>query len=237
MESHRGRLGNDDRWPLASLMAELTIRSLAKSELAEHRRLYAAYPDAYAASVVQCFPAYFDIARFFDPDGEYVNRQRLVLGAFINGELIGTVSVERTEPCRETELDEDQWNAFFEKFSTRDLDVFNTWNESLRRTIIGAPHGSLTLHSLSVTPAFRRMGIAPALIRAAISGLNDQERIHLYTETVRLRWLIRLFESLSFAVVQKTFSLSERLEYGCWGSVLMRFRDPPDIVAFRKTGL
>ena len=209
-------------------MAEFAVRSLAGGEIGEHRRLYTANPDAYAACVVQRFPAYYEVATFFDPDGTYAKRQRLVLGAFTNGKLVGTVGVQRTECPSETEIDGDRWDTFSEAFSEQDLTVFSTWTEALQRTFIGAPNGSLTLHSLAVDPEYRRMGVASRLVRAAVCELNEEERTYLYTEVVRTPWMIRLFESLSFVTIQKTLSLSERLEFGCWGSVLMQFRDSAD---------
>jgi len=200
-------------------MTEFAVHPLAEDEIAEHRQLYSAHPDAFSASVVQRFPAYDDVARFFDPDETYAKRQRLVLGAFTNRNLVGTVGIQRPECPSETEMIQDRWDAFFKTFSDHDLAVFNTWTKSLRRTFIGAPEGSLILHSLVVVPEYRRMGVASKLVRAALCELKEKERRCLYTEIVRATWAIRWFETLSFVTVQKTLSLSQRLEFGCWGSV------------------
>lgn len=79
------------------------------------------------------------------------------------------------------------------------------------------------MHSLSVAPPFRRTGLATHLIGLAIDELSADEKKELYVETARQRYLVKLFSKQRFRIVRKSFSISEKLEYGQWGSVLMKY--------------
>ena len=201
----------------------MIVRALSGSEIAQHRQLSNAHPDLYYSNLVKRFPRYHEIARIFYPDLAYAKHQRLVLGAFIGDTLVGTLAVGRSDAPVGTALQQHQWDEFFESFSQLELDYFNRCTASLMSTYINAPPGTLTLHSLAVDSRFRYRGVARHLIHEAVNHLDRDERDVLYVETFRIRWLVRLFKSCSFATVQKSLSLSERLQYGCWGSVLMRY--------------
>ena len=76
---------------------------------------------------------------------------------------------------------------------------------------------------MSVATDYRRKGLASKLVDYAISELSDVDRKRLFVETARRTYLVNLFARHSFRVVRKSFSLSEWLEYGEWGSVLMQY--------------
>lgn len=205
-------------------MRELAIRSLDVSEFCLARDIAIQNIDFHARYVVERLPTFFDIARELDPDAQFGNRQRLFAGAFIADKMIGTVAVERVSdtsfPERSTDEDERFWNRFTE----HDTSVYDTLQSSLNKTLIGAPVGSLSIHSLCVSPSYRRCGIARSLVRHVITCLDANEQLSLYIEFARLKWLRRFGVSLGFTTVRQTFSISERMEYGCWGSVLMRYQ-------------
>lgn len=205
-------------------MHEPELRMLDASEVSAARDLCSANPDIHARYIVERQPVFFDIARLFDPDDRFFNRQRLVVGAFVQDQLIGTVAVETTSAMTATDLPDN--HEFWDRYGQHDLDLFTTLYESLTRTYIGAPNGALTIHSLSVALAHRRNGIASALLQCVINALTQDEKASLYIECARRRSLTMLGRSVGFACERKTFSFSERLEYGCWGSVLMRYAIP-----------
>lgn len=210
-------------YPRTSQMDEIAIRPLCRDEIAESWRLWARNPDAHSAYIVNRLPAFFEIAALFDPCRSYLRRQRFVLGAFDSGRMIGTVAVERSGTERGCELAEHEWDAIYTRFSERDLDIYDTLQSALSKTYIGAPDGSLTIHSLGVETEYRGKGIGTRLLLSAIDELDRDEHPSLYVEIARIRWLQNLCESVGFRVVRRTFSISERLEFGLWGSVLMRY--------------
>ena len=205
-------------------MHRVEIRSLKEPELPLARDMAAQYPDFHARYVVERLPSFFRIARDLDSDPAYWGRQRLVVGAFFEDDMIGTASVEpvtkQTSPERTEEEDERFWAAF----TDHEASVFDTLQQSLCTTIIDAPVGSLSIHSLAVLPAHRKQGTARSLVRFIIDALEETERSSLYIEFARLKWLRQFGCSLGFTIVRQTFSISERLEYGCWGSILMRYQ-------------
>lgn len=207
-------------------MCKTELRLLDVSEVAAARDLYNAFPGYHASYVLQRQPEFFNIARLFDPDPTFFAHQRLVVGAFVHNQLIGTVSVELATELTEANLP--SHHEFWERYGQHDLDVYSTLNESLTQTYIGTPNGAYTIHSLAVTPDHRRKGIATALLRYVIRALTQEEKTLLYIEFARHKSLIKLGAAVGFAPVRKTFSLSERLEYGCWGSVLMRYATQRD---------
>lgn len=146
------------------------------------------------------------------------------MGAFFGGDLIGTASVEHVNDEASPERSEEDDERFWATFSDHEVNVFNTHQDSFCKTIIGAPAGSLSVHSLAVSPGNRHRGTARSLIQFIIDSLTETERLSLYVEFARLTWLRRFGRSLGFSIVRQTFSISERLEYGCWGSILMQYQ-------------
>lgn len=165
------------------------------------------------------------MSRYFDPDDSFWLRQRSILGAFASDHLVGTVAIECRRDSEYTELTDNEWDQFFQRFSQLELDVYNTWHASYMRTFLLAPMNSLTLHSLAVLPSYRGNGIARRLIEEAVLTLGKCDTEHLYTETARVAKLVKMFKTQGFKVVRKSFSWSERLEYGQWGSVLMKYEE------------
>ena len=202
-------------------MHDVVIRSVDGSEVRTARNLSNSNVDFHARYVAERLPTYFDIARVLEPDAEFAERQRLIVGAFLGDEIIGTVAVERQVDLPALELPDD--HVFWQRFTEHDLHVYCALNDSLCKTYIGAPQDSLAIHSLAVRSDCRQRGIARSLLEYAIGELEHDERISLYIEFARIKWLCRFGDSLGFETVRRTFSISERLEYGCWGSVLMRY--------------
>lgn len=198
------------------------IRTLDASEIGSARDLFCRYVDFHARHVVERLPAFFDIARLLDPDTAFAERQRVVVGACIERNMVGAVAIQRTQGLEALDLDD--LHPIWDKYSDHDLDVYCTLNESLARTCIGTPPNTLMVHSLAVRPEYRRCGIARSLLAHAIAGLAPEERSSLYIETARVKWLVKICTKLGFSPVRKTLSLSERLEYGYWGSVLLTYQ-------------
>jgi GNAT superfamily N-acetyltransferase len=205
-------------------MHNVEIRPLRDSEIQSSREMVAQNPDFHARYVVSRLPSFFAIARKLDPDSAYLKRQRLNVGAFYTGELIGTASVERVTEKPFSELSDEDNKWFSLAFTEHEVKVYDTLQQSLCKTIIGAPIGSLSIHSLAVSLDNRNQGVARHLLRYIIDSLSERERLLLHIEFAKLKWLQRFGRSLGFKTVRHTFSLSERLEYGCFGSVLMRYQ-------------
>ena len=204
------------------MLAGVEIKLLSEREVLEHRLLSMAYPDAHLAVVLRAFPRFAEIYRIFDPDSLYWRRQRLIIGAFSAGEMVGTIAVQNSNPQQALEWSDAQWESFFHHFSHEELNTYDTWNASLWKTSLCAPENSHLMHSLSVAPSFRLTGLATKLIGMAIAELSQNEKKELFVETARHRYLEKLFSKHGFRVVRKSFSISEKLEYGQWGSILMR---------------
>ena len=205
-------------------MSSVAIRHVDQPDYQVTRELTALYPDLHARYVVERLPAFFSIAHFFDPPRMYAARQKLVLGAYNSKTLVGAVAVQTVQDLPEVGARENQWNVFFSRFTQHDLDVYTELTMALLKTYIGSPIGSLCLHSLTVSPEYRGRGIAKRLIETLLCELDDVDREILYVETARNTKLTRLFESTGFRSVRKTFSISERFEFGCWGSNLLKYR-------------
>lgn len=205
-------------------MLDVEIRTLEALEVGRSRDLVNRYTDFHTKCVAARLPSFFDITRELNPDAQYGDRQRVVTGAFSGGELVGTVAVEAVTDASIPDRTMEQEERFWSRFSEHDAGVYDALICSLDKTLIGSPVGSLTLHSLAVSPAFRRRGIARSLLYHTIESLDADEQLSLYIEFARLKGLRSLGASLGFSTVRQTFSISERLEYGCWGSVLMRYR-------------
>jgi len=205
------------------MLTEIDIRTLNAEETRSHRELASTFPDQHLAVVLHALPRYSEMTWLFENDEEYFKRQRLILGAFESNRLIGTVAIQKTTPRDAAEWSEDQWNVFYDRFTQTEFDAFDTWNSSLSKTFLNAPHHSLALHSLAVSPKYRRRSVATRLISAVISNLSSEERNFLFAETARRGYLTNLFVKNGFRAIRRSFSLSERLEYGQWGSVLMRY--------------
>lgn len=204
-------------------MRDVEVRSLDAAEIKLSRDIVGRYPDFHMCYLVERLPRFFGMGRMLDPDARYFQRQRLALGAFVAGAMIGTVAVEPVSNSLPTPTEYDE-ERFFAMFSEQETVVYHTLLESFNKTFIGAPLGALTVHSLAVMPEYRQLGIARSLVRFAVNHLSAEERSALYIEFARLKWLVKFGASVGFAKVRQTFSLSERLEYGCWGSVLMRYQ-------------
>ncbi len=204
-------------------MCSISIKRLGFSDVQASRELVALYPDLHAQYVVERLPAFFSIAHFLDPLRNYAARQKLILGAYSSQELVGTVAVQTAEDLSEQILREDQWTVFFSRFTQHDLDVYSELSSALMKTYIGAPSGSLTLHSLTVASEHRRRGIGRKLVETLLRELDSRDHEALYVETARGANLARLFEAVGFRSVRKTFSFSQRLEFGCWGSNLLKY--------------
>lgn len=207
------------------MITAITYRTLSKNDVSIHRDLVGANPDLHLDAILRSFPRFQDMARYFDPDETYWMRQRLILGAFDADRIVGTVAIQCSNILEEREFTDREWACFFDRFSEHELDVYNTWTSSYSKTFLLAPENSLTLHSLAVSASYRRNGIARKLIEKAASLLERNECEHLYTETARVDRLVKMFRDLRFKVVRKSFSWSERLEYGQWGSVLMQYEE------------
>lgn len=204
-------------------MRETIIRSLEPSEVSTARELLHRNSDIHSRFLHERLPCYFDIASHFDPDEIFRRRQRLLLGAFDGDEMVGSVGVECASDHLPTELTNDEVDRLSNMFSDHQLSAFATLQNGVSKTYIGTPAGSLTVHSLTVESGYRHNGVARSLVQQAIASLDLSERRSLYIEVARLRWLKRFVESLGFLTVRKTFSLSERLQFGCWGALLLQY--------------
>lgn len=204
------------------MLAGVEIKLLTEREVRVHRLFNLVYPDAHLEVVLRAFPKFAEILRIFDPDTLYWGRQRLIIGAFSEGEMVGTIAVQNPNSQQALEWSDAQWARFFLHFSHEELNKYDTWNTSLLKTSLRAPENAYLMHSLSVAPSFRLTGLATKLIGLAIAELSQNEKKELFVETARHRYLEKLFSKHGFRVVRKSFSISEKLEYGQWGSILMR---------------
>lgn len=202
------------------------IRPLAVEDIANVRRLQALAPSKHLLYTISRFPRYFEAIGIVDPPSEFLRRQCHALGLFENGGLVGTIALERmkaeavAEPAKKDRVDE-----FCREFTEHDALVFDTLNASLLRTYIGAPDGSYVVHSLHVHPQFRRRGFATELMKSILNACAPEQRENLYLETAREKHLQVFIESFGFRCIKRTVSLSERLEYGTWGSLLFRYTE------------
>lgn len=205
-------------------MHDMVIRELDSHEISLARELTRSNPDLHSQCLVNQLSKYNEMMLDIFPDEELGKRQRLVVGAFFADKIIGTVGVERTTstPLPERTSEEDE--RFHAKYTQYERTRFLTLWSNLCRTYIGAPDGSLTIHSLAVATDHRRGGLARTLVNYAIDSLDETERCSLYIEFARRKFLTRFGTSLGFKTVHKTFLISERLQFGCWGSVLMRYQ-------------
>ena len=208
--------------PLEKMLAEIEIRTLFAREVGGHRQLCTSFPDPHLAVLLRAFPKFPDIAQFFEPDDMYRRRQLLLVGAFSANRMVGTVAIQVNARHPSAESTGDEWDKFFGRFSQQELSAFDTWSASLQRTYLLAPENALTLHSMAVATDHRRQGLASKLIEYAVSELSEVDRKRLFVETARQGYLVNLYAKHNFRVVRKSCSLSEWLEYGQWGSVLMQ---------------
>lgn len=205
-------------------MGSLKIRSLDSHEVSRARDIVNQNHDLHCRYVVKRLPDYFNIVRELYSDAQFGDRQRLLVGAFSGEKMIGTVAAERVSDLPLPKRTEDDDKRFRTRFTEHEMTVYQTLETDLAATYIGAPAGSLIIHSLGVSTSHRRGGVARSLVDHAIKSLDDNEQLSLHIEFARIKWLEQFGTSLGFSTIRKTFSFTERLQYGCWGSVLMRYQ-------------
>lgn len=205
-----------------------SIRRLDSSEIAVARSLYNSYPDWHAQRVYDWFPKFPEIERLQLPDERLVANTKFGLGAFDGSDLVASILCVCQSGLTNQALTESEEEALWDNVSDEELERYQVLYESYWRTFIGAPDDALLLSSLSVAEGYRRQGLARRLICEAIETVPESERELAYIEVARIRWLQRLCETTGFRLERKTFSVSERLEYGCWGSALYRYRPDAD---------
>lgn len=202
---------------------QVFIRVLRSGEYADSRQLIEQNSDPHIAAISQRFDKYRSIAQFLDPDDAYALRQRIVVGAFDETNMIGTLAVDSGRVGTDHELSDASWTEFWNVFTLQEFETYTRLNRLLADTYIGAPPGALTVHSLAVHRSYRRAGVAKSLLCSLFDLLDADEKRRLYVETARSLWRARLFESVGFEVVRKSFSIYGRVEFGFWGSVLLQY--------------
>ena len=203
-------------------------RTLEGAEVDEARRLSNCNPDVFSAYALDRLPCVFEIAGSLEPASDFRAKQRLILGAFQSDRIVGALFIESVDRLAEIETSKASWDIVLSRFTEHEVNVYRTLVADWGRAMIGAPDGSLSIHSLCVAREHRQKGIATALLREAVDRLRDDERSSLYIEVARIRSYRRLCESAGFRIVSKRLSLSDRLQFGCWGTALFKFA-PTDL--------
>lgn len=201
-------------------MNGLVFRTLEEDEVEEARQLSNRTPDVFAAHALARLPCFFEIADLFVTVPVFIAKQRIMLGPFHGQRLIGVVFVSAIHRLAELGSTDVDWNPVLARFSEHEAQVFCTLAADWSKLLIGAPDGSLSLHTLCVALEYRGRRIATKLISEAITLLSDDERSSLYIEVARISSHLRMCKSAGFQIVRKSLSLSARLHFGCWGSAL-----------------
>lgn len=201
----------------------IEICDLTVDDIADVRRLQSLAPTRHLKCPLKRFTRYFEALGIVEPAFEYFSRQLRILGAFCDGTLIGTIGLLQVPVEAEfAALSQAVIDHFQREFTEQEAVKFDALNVSLAATFIGAPERSYLIHSLHVLPEFRRQGVAKNLMSAILDGATLEQKACLFIETARERSLRRFVESFGFKCVKQTFSFSERLEYGTWGSLLFQ---------------
>lgn len=200
------------------------IRELTADHIADVRRLQSLAPTRHLTYTLDRFPKFFHAIGIVDPAPQYFSRQDRTLGAFSRGTLVGTIGLHQVPIATELHnLPQAVIDNFYREFTERDAVVFDALRNSLAATFIGAPEQSYEIHSLHVLADFRRQGVATQLMTAILDASTLEQKTCLFIETARERPLRRFAETFGFKCVKRTFSFSERLEYGTWGALLFRY--------------
>lgn len=148
----------------------------------------------------------------------------------MNNQLVGTVCLAQVpvghdyREMSDYELSDEESETFWQKFSEGDLLEYQKVHRELAQTYIGSPPGSYLIHSLHVSPDCRRQGIATKMLRELLARLSTTQSQNLFMEMARVSSLQRFAEQLGFHCVKKTFSLTERFRFGCWGAMLFQWQ-------------
>ncbi|TWT78468.1 Acetyltransferase (GNAT) family protein [Posidoniimonas polymericola] len=196
------------------------IRRLSDAEAPDADALTLRNPDPFGVYLQARQPNFFELCDAITASVCGRDDVLACLGAFVNGQLTGVASLGRVN--RDIAIGAiPDWDALLEQHSEHDLNVCVTlWND-WTQAVIGAPHGSLCVQTLCVDAAYRRRGIATALVGALIDLLPTHGQSQLYMETMRTRSAVRFGRRLGFGVRRRTLSLSNRLRFGHWGTLLM----------------
>lgn len=209
--------------------SSIDIRTLFDGEVAAAQELSNRIPDVFTAYLQERLPNFFEISEVVDPPRE----PRLAVGAYDEGRLVGAASVSvALGPDAWKDVQHD-WDAIEERFSNHELGVYFTLLGDWNRALIGAPEGSLFVHSLCVEPSHRGRGVGRRLVAGAIERLETAERGTLFMEVARRRGWRRFCEPLGFRAMRRTLSLSDRLQFGCWGVVLLKYESGDAARVFR----
>lgn len=188
------------------------------------RSLQAAAPDRHTQYAIRRFPRYFEVRSALWPGERYFDQHVRIIGAWLNKQLIGTVSLAQVHTNHESrEMSEEESEAFWQAFSENDLREYQRLDHELTQTYIGSPPGSFLIHSLHVAADCRRQGIATRLLQDLLTGLSTKQSENLFMEMARVSSLQRFAEQLGFRCVKKTFSFTERFRFGCWGAILFQW--------------
>lgn len=204
-------------------MDEVEYRVLQVDEVDDARKLSRRNPDLFASYALDRLPAFYDIADMAEPASSYAENQRLMVGAFCDREIVGAVFVSQPGLPSASKASMDAWDAVLEHYSEHELNVFSTLSLEMLRAVIDSPYDSLLVHTLCVDHSYRRTGVARKLLSEVIERLTKMEHSMLYIKIARIRHHVRLCEKLGFKVVKQRFSISDRLQFGCWGSTLLRY--------------
>lgn len=204
-------------------MSKTVYRTLQTEEVNHARQLFNRNPDVFAAYALERLPCFYELADTLESVPVFVAKQRLMLGAFSSNCLVGSVFVRPVNTPSEHEVSETDWELAQTRFSEHELNVYCTLASDLKKGMIDAPSGSLLIHSLCVEREHRGQGIAAKLLTEATNRLSVEEQTVLYVKVARNRGHIRMCESLGFRIVRKRLSLSDRLQFGCWGSTLLQY--------------
>jgi GNAT superfamily N-acetyltransferase len=207
-------------------MINYQVRKINLSEIESARCLQINNLDKHHLVLIKKFPRYFESSFILCPNDEYYKTQYLVLGAFKNEEIIGTISVVYyDEEYKNRQISEKANEEYWETFTEDESKRLNILTNRLRKTYINPPIGSYLIQDLNVSDVYRKNGVASRLISEVIKSLEVENRKKLYIEVERVQWYYNFLNKLKFECVKKTLSLKEKLFFNSWGSMLFIYRE------------
>jgi ribosomal protein S18 acetylase RimI-like enzyme len=203
------------------------VKSIQVGDIDAARLLSNRNPDVFGSYVVERLPDFWEIADMALPAYAFADRQQLMLGAFHGDRIVGTVFVTSGAMQLSTAADESVWEMVRARYTDHIVDVYATLQKDILKSMIPSPSRGHLIHTLCVDSAYRRQGIAKSLLLEVTNTLNSTELAALYIQIARIKGHLRLCESVGFKVVRKRFSPSDRLQFGIWGSILLKFDPSP----------
>lgn len=200
------------------------IRPVDTEEIPALFELLRAGPDPFLRRAIELFPPFVDAWWTLEPPNEQFRKQDLVLGAYLDDQMVGAVMLQRFRGHSEPQLpDKENQAKFLSIFSVEEARCYDQVSRMLLETFINPPAGALLINSLQVLADKRGEGIGSLLIDELIRRTDTDFSEEVYVELATRCPMQAAYRKRGFVKEKETSFVVPDPSNGYWeGSVLLR---------------